>query len=803
MDSFLQDLRHGFRVLWKSPGFTAVAVIALALGIGANTVMFSVVNAVLLRPLPYPHANHLVMLFHSYPKLNLPESAVSPYGYLYYCDHAQSFGSMGALTFAGPQNLTSGSEPERVRTVSVSAGLFPTLGVEPLFGRTFRPEEDQPGNNRVVVLGYGLWKRRFGGDRQVLGKPIWLDGANYVVVGVMPESFQIPQGSELWVPLALDRSRAGALGDEDLDVIGRLKPSVTRAQLDAEMASMSEALLQQNPDFRQVGWHVIAERLTDVIRGPIRPALFILLAAVAAVMLVACANIANLLLSRATARAKEMATRASLGATRMRLICQTLTESVLLGMLGGAIGLLVGIWGIDVLLRLVPLRLPTFAPIQIDARVLGFTFGLSVLAGVVSGMFPALQVTPGRLSDALKEGGCSSAVHGREAVRKGLVVSEVALALVLLIVAGLMIRSFIRIHQVQFGFNPGHTLTGWVSLTQQRYSNRAKVTNFYDQLLESVSTLPGVKWAALGSNPPLTSNWTGSFEVQGRPKDPGMHSFFAVASPRYFGAVGIPLIAGRTFTDADNATAPPVCLIDERLAGAFFRDQDPVGKVIREMGGTNQPGWRQIVGVVGSVKRVSAVADETKGEVYLPYRQRPQRTMAIVLRTSGDPLALASALRHAVTRLDPNQALYDVLPMEQYVDNFIAQPRFNMVLLTLFGALAVLLAAIGVFGVISYWVSQRSHEIGLRMALGATRCDILLLVMRESLQLATVGVAAGLALSLVATQTLRRLLFGVSVRDPLTFTLLAMALIAVAALASFVPARRAATVDPMVALHYE
>jgi putative ABC transport system permease protein len=806
MHNFWQDIRYALRMLRKTPGFTAVAVITLALGIGANAVIFSVVNAVMLRPLPVAQPDRLIMVFHSYPKINLPTASVMPYTFGYYKEHLQSFSSLAAVTMArGPQNLTVAGEPQRVNTVLVSADFFPTLGVAPKLGRTFLADEDAPGKGRKVVLSYGLWRQQFGNDPQIVGKTLALDGVNYVIIGVMPEGFQMPSGAGLWIPLAFSPEEAKSTV-EYLNVVARLKPGVAAQQAQAELDQTSAQLLRQFPDLAPTGFHVIALPLAEVMQGNLRPALLVLLAAVGCVLLIACANVANLLLSRASVRQKEIAIRVTLGATRARLIRQLLTESTLLSLCGGAMGVLLAYNGTAALLSLAPIEIPGFVHIDVDSHVLFFTFGLALLTGLIFGLIPALHVSQGAFAETLKAGGRTSAVQAREKVRNSLVIVEVGLALVLLVCAGLLVRTFVRVRQTDPGFAPDKTVTAWVALRAQNYGKAPQVIAFYQQLLERVSALPQVRQAAVGTTLPLLSDWTQTFQIQGQDRKPEPHAFFAAVSAGYFNVLGIPLLRGRTFEETDNATAVRVAIVDDRAARAYWPGEDPVGKminiddVIRE---GRKPVWREVVGVVGSVKHVSALADETKGQVYLSYMQNPMRAMSIVVRAQGKASALGPALRHEVAQIDSSQAVYDILTMDQYLNRFVAAPRFNMVLLGLFAGLALLLSAVGIYGVISYWVSQRTQELGIRMALGAARVDVLRLVLGQTLRLVTAGLIAGVAASLLATRALSRLLFHIGNYDPLTFVAIALLLSLVALFAGYLPARRATKVDPMVALRYE
>jgi putative ABC transport system permease protein len=809
MATLLQDLRYALRLLRKSPGFTTVAVITLALGVGANAVIFSVVNAVMLRPLPVAEPGRLMMLFHSYPKINLPRASVMPFALGYYREHLQSFSSLaGETMWRGPQNMIVSGEPQRVKTVLVTANFFSTLGVEPQLGRSFTAEEDQPGKNREVVLSNGVWKQQFGRDPQIAGKTLSLDGVTYTIIGVMPQGFELPSGAGLWTPLALSPQEAQST-HEYLDVVGRLKPDVTQGQAQAELAGISAQLLRQFPELAPTGFHVFAQPMPEVMQENLRPALLVLLAAVGCVLLIACANVANLLLARASARQREIAVRSALGASRVRLVRQLLTESTLLSLCGGVLGLLLAYRGTDLLLALVPIEIPSFVHISVDSRVVLFTLGLAVCVGLLFGIVPALHSSADVVAAALKSGGRGATAYGHDAVRNALVVAEVGLALVLLACSGLLIRTFIHVRESDPGFSSRNTLTAWISLRAEQYSTHEKMAAFYQQLLQRVSSLPQVKDAAIGSTLPLIADWTQSFQVQGYNTGAEPHAFFAAVSPHYFSALGIPLLRGRTFTESDGPSAPLVVMVDERAAHTYWPGENPVGKLINIDLGPEVPGgqaktvWREVIGVVGSVKHLSALADESKGEVYLPYLQNPMRTMSLVVRSEGNPADLGPALRHEVAQLDRTQAVYDVLTMDQYLDRFISQPRFNMILLAAFGALALLLSAIGIYGLISYWVVQRTREMGIRMALGARSAEVMQLVLGQTLRLVVIGVAAGLVVALLATRALSGLLYGVGRYDPLTFIAIPVLLSAIALFAGFIPARRATRVDPMVVLRYE
>ncbi len=804
MRDIVQDVRYGLRLLRKSPGFTAVAVITLAMGIGANTAIFSAVNAALLRPLPFPDPERLVMLFHSYPKLNLSRAPVSPMGLEHYLKNARAFEKLGAYTSSHvPQNLTGRGNPERVLSIGVTGGFFPAMGVNALRGRTLGVEADQAGS-RVAVLSYGLWQQRFGGDAAILGRDLTLDGNNYTVVGIMPPMFDFPHRAQLWVPLPLTTDAAKTAREiEFLAVVGRLKPGVSQEQADSDMARMSADVLKIYPELAPVGWRAIAVPLHEIAVGDIRRALLVLLGAVGCVLLIACANIANLLLARAAGRQKEIAIRNALGATSMRVLRQLLTEGVLLAVIGGACGLLLGYWGIDPLLRLLPpdQALSGFN-VAIDGTVLTFTVAVSLLTGLLFAAAPALRSLRVAANQALKEGGRTSAAAEHHRFRSALVACQIALALILLVGAGLMIRSFVRLQRSDAGFDPQHVLKMQITLPQPKYKEELRQTQFFHEVVERVAALPGVGAAGITSMLPLDANWTNSFTIESHRITPERHAHMAIVSPRYFEALRIPLLKGRVFTDADTDAAPKVIIIDQTLAKAYLFGEDPLGKRIA-VSNSPRPVWREIVGVVAPVKHADPLAREMKGQAYLPYEQYPIPGMSLVVRATDDPTTLVGAIRRQVAQLDPEQPIADIKTMDEAMNEFVSGPRFNTLLLASFAALAMVLAAVGIYGVIAYSVAQRAHEIGVRMALGARREDVLRLVLTQAVRTAGVGFLIGLAISFVATRALASLLYGIRSTDPLTFVVISLLLMAVAVIASYVPARRATKVDPMVSLRYE
>jgi predicted permease len=804
MTGFFQDVRYGVRMMARAPAFTLIAILTLALGIGANTAMFSVVNAVVLRPLPFPNPNELMRVFHGYSKLNLPRASVSPFGYAYYREQVQSFSHLAANTgYRGPQNLTGTGEPERVRCVLVTASLFPTLGVPPLLGRGFTADEEQPGHEREAVLSYGLWQQRYGGNRGILGNTVTLDGTNYTVVGVMPPGFSYPDKTQLWVPLALSPTEWRDQ-TEYLFLVGRLKPGVTPQQAQAELAQVTAQVLRQIPELAQAGWSVFTVPMSQVAQEDIRPAALVLLGAVAFVLLIACANVANLLLTRATVRQKEIAVRVAMGAKRSRIIRQLLTESVLLALAAAVLGVMLAYVGVDALLALVPIELPSFMQVTVDGTVLLFALALAVVTGLLFGLVPAWHVSRAEVSDTLKETGRTGVGGARSRLRQVLVASEIAWAVMLLIGAGLLIRTFIRVQQTDLGFDQENVIIGRTSLARSRYGSSIQRSAFADQAVQRLATLPGVSEAAASSSLPLSTNWTRSYDIEGKQLVPSPHSNFGVVTPRYFAALHIPLLRGRFFADADNADAPPVAIVDQKTADTYWPGEDPIGQRINLRTGTDQkPQWRQVVGIVGSVKHTSALSDDPKGEVYLPFAQLPSAAITFVVRTSRAPQSLASSLRTQITAVDPQQAVFDVQLMDTVVNEYVAQPRFNMVLLGIFAGLALVLAAVGTYGVISYSVAQSSHEIGLRMALGATPRDVLRLVMGRGARLALIGLAIGIAAALLASRALASMLFGVRTTDLPTFATVVVLLGGVALVAMYLPARRATRVDPMVALRCE
>jgi putative ABC transport system permease protein len=795
-------------MLLKKPGFTVVAVLALALGIGANTAIFSVIYTVLLSPLPYPNADRLVWIWETNPASDIKTEPASLPNFNDWKTQSRSFEGMAAFAKSA-LTLTSEREPERIRACIVSANFLSVLGVEPIMGRNFLAEENEPGKNRVVILSHSLWQRRFGANPGILNQAITLNGNPYTVVGVLPPTFKIPStenpaATELFAPLTIDLQQAQRRADY-LGVIARLKPGVGHAQAQAELTTIAARLEQQYPD-SNAGWTARLLPLHERLTGDVRSALWLLMGTVGFLLLIACANVANLLLARSTARQQEIAIRRALGADRSRLIRQFLTESVLLSLLGGILGSMVAMWGVEILVALSPGNIPRLDEVRLNLMVLAFTLGVSVMTGIIFGIFPALHATNPSLTESLKEGGRSSTggIRGNR-LRSSLVISEIAIALVLLVGAGLMIKSFVRLQEVDPGFRPERILTADMSLPRAKYKEPAQVIAFYDQFMKRISSQPGVESVAAITTLPLSGGGAiASFEVEGRPEPPPnqvVDAEYRVVTPAYFTTMGIPLIRGEGFTERHTRDAPSVMIINETMARRYFPGEEPIGKRIN-LGNPQSDPWRTIIGVVKDVHDEGLDTDPYP-QMYSPLAQFPANAMTLVARTGGDPLALAPNIRGELAAIDRDQPLTNLRTMEQVMSQSISRQRFNMTLIAIFSVVGLILATVGIYGVMSYSVTQRTHEIGIRMALGAQARDVLKLVVGQGMLLALVGVGAGLVIAFGLTRVMSSLLFGVSATDPLTFGAVALLLAAVAALACFIPARRAMKVDPMVALRYE
>jgi len=807
METFIQDIRFGIRMLAKKPIFSIIAVITLALGIGANTAIFSVVNGVLLRPLPFKEPDRLMMIRET--KLpQFPEFSVAPGNFLDWKKQNTVFERLVAFKYSS-LNVVGTGDPERLGALNVTDGFFAMLGAQPQLGRDFLAEEDQVGHNNVVILSHGLWQRRFGGDPKILNQTITLNRQAYSVIGVMPAAFHFGSGEnelDLWTPMAFSQEQTENHGGHGLATIGQLKPGITVDQARAEMSAIAARLAAQYPV--DIGWDVKVMPLLEFSVRSIKPALLVLLVAVVFVLLIACANVANLLLARAAGRQKEIATRTSLGASRWRIVRQLLTESLLLSLLGGAVGLALAKWGMDLLLALAPPDLPRLNNVSLDGRALVFTAAITMLTGVIFGLVPALQSSKPNLNETMKDAGRGSTEGGRrQRIRSTLVVLEVAAALVLLVGTGLMIRSFWQLQKVDPGFNPDNALTAQISLPKTKYPEESQQVAFFQELIERVATLPGVQSAGAGHVVPLTGNdFVLAFEIDGRPPlPPGATqstNYYSVSAD-YFKAMGIPLRRGRVFTERDTKDSPRVAVINETMAKKMFPDEDPIGKRItfdnRQKG---NPEWFEIVGVVGDVKQYG-LDQATTMQTYEPYIQQTFPYMTLVVRTTSDPTNLASVIRGEVLKLDKEQPTTNFKTLNEFFSISIAQQRFSVVLLGVFAVVALVLAAVGIYGVLSYAVTQRTHEIGIRVALGAGRRDVMRLVVGQGMLLTVIGVGCGLGAAFALTRLMASLLFGVTATDKATFASVAILLLAVALLACYIPARRATKVDPLVALRYE
>lgn len=798
METVWHDLRYGLRMLRTHPGFTAVAVLTLALGIGANTAIFSVVNAVVLRPLPFREPDRIVRMWGTFSQGN--NASTSPPDFLDFRSQNSTFEEFAAMR-GGSFNLTGQSEPERVIGADVTTNFFAALGVTPLLGRTFTPDEEQAGNARVAIISQGLWQRRFGGDPTIVGETLLLDGNSHTIVGVAPNEGRMPDETDVWRPLTFDSPGMKIRRFHFLRAIGRLKPGVTLEQAKADVDAIAIGLEERYPDTNAT-WRLRLVPLRDELLGDIRPALYVLLGAVAFVLLIACANVANLLLARAARRQKEMAIRLALGAGRLRLIGQLLTESVLLSSIGGGVGLLLAVWGTELLVKVAPGTIPRVAEIGVDNRVLGFTVLLSLVTGAVFGLVPAWQASRPDVNESLKDGGKGTVAQTRNTrTRSGLVVAEIAAALVLLVGAALLVQSFQRLQNVDPGFDPKNVLTMRVPLSDAKYAEPGRSANFLHQVLERVAALPGVQAAGTTTQLPLRGGGDTYFKIEGRPFASSNEQVTALdpaISSDYLRAMGIPLISGRPFTDQETREPEKKVIINKVFADTYFPGEDPLGqRLIIDLG---RPAVCEIIGVAKNVRQFS-LQGQPVPTMYLPSIEAGRGSL--VVRTSGDPLALAGAVREAVQSLDKDQPVASVQSMEQILSGSVAQPRFRTLLLSVFAGLALILAAVGIYGVISYTVTQRTHEIGIRMALGAPAAAVVKLVVAQGIRLTVTGVLIGLGGAWALTRLMETLLFGVTSTDPLTFAAVAVLLAGVALLACYIPARRAAKVDPIIALRYE
>jgi predicted permease len=825
MRALSQDLRYAIRALLTTPGFSIVAILSLAIGVGANTAIFSVASALLLRPLPYKNGERQVILWNTSPGLGITEDWFSMAQYFDIKNGAQSFEDV-AIAIGANSNLTGDGEPERVGTIRVSSNLLPMLGVRPFLGDLFGPDDDRPGKTGKALLGFGTWMRRYGGDRNVIGRALTLNGQPYEVVGVLPASFTLPRevmptlgvvdDAEVVLPLPLAANAAEVRNREDYNVIATLKPGATIARARAELDTLTARLRREHPDFYPPngGLTFRVLPLREQVVGRVRLALLVLVASVAFVLLIACANVANLLLSRALARQREVAVRAALGASRWRVVRQLLTESLVLAIAGGVVGLLLSYFCLQGIRALGEASVPRLHEIAINWRVMLFALTISMVAGLIFGLAPALRLSSldlhGNLKDASRGSAGTSAVWGRgQNLRQLLVVAELALSLMLLIGAGLLIRSFSHLQHVSPGFNPVNVLTLELTMTGRKYNDADAVLRTYKQLWERLSTLPGVTAAGGVTALPLSQMMAwGPITVEGRTAPDGekfINADIRTVGGDYFRAMDIPLLKGRVFSpELDTRTSPRAVVIDERMANQFWPGEDPLGRRIRTGGFDVTPDtpWMTIVGVVGGVKQ-DALDVDSRIAYYRFQGQSPSRAMNVVVRSVTDPSRLAAAVTGQIRALDPDLPIYKMRTMGERVEASLAERRFSMLLLTLFAVLALGLAGIGVYGVMAYLVSQGTRELGIRLALGAAPRDLLLLVVRQGMTVAATGMVLGLAGAFALTRFMRALLFGVHASDPLTFSAIAAALTLVALAACYVPARRAARIEPSVSLRAE
>jgi len=817
----LKDLRFALRQLFKQWGFTAIAVLTLALAIGATTAVISLVNALLVRPLAYREPQQLVLLLQHFKSQNLERIPVSPAEFVDYETRAHSFEKLGAFSYTN-FNLAGEDKPERISGATVTADVLPLLGVSPIKGRLFESEECTLGRDDVVIISARLWQRRFNSDPQIIGTKLLLNGKTFTVVGVMPASFDFPLQlfnlgngaqfggrAEIWQPLAFTDDQMKARYSRSFAVIGRLASATSVAQAQAEIETINAQMRREHPNNYGQGNSFGGDifRLHDLAVGGMRPALLILLSAVFLVLLIACANLTTMLLARAAAREREMAIRVALGAGPLRLLKQVLTESMLLALIGGTAGVLLALWGVELLKVIGAQTVPRLREVNVDLAVLGVTLAIAVGTGIIFGLVPGLASARPELTEALKEGGRSSTQGtGRNRLRNGLVIAEVALALVLLSGAGLLMKSFARLQNVNPGFNPRNALTFEVSLPKIRYPDNPSIVRFNNEAQRRIAALPGVQAAGFSTILPLAgTNSDSSFAIEGQPSNdrtPSPDEENRQVSPDYFRALEIPLIKGRFFTDADKTDAPPVIIVNQAFAKKFWPKQDAVGKRIVMGGMSEHPNWIRIVGVVGDVRHFGLDIDP-KPEMYVPFAQDPYFTTIYVVRSNQDPRSLLPAIRREIQAIDSAVPLANIRTFEDVIADSVAPRRLSVVLLGVFAGVAVLLASVGIYGVMSFLVVQRTQEIGVRMALGAQRSDVLKLILGRSLKLISAGAAIGLVVALMSTSMLQALLYNVSAFDTPTFVLVTILLAAVALAASYLPAMRATKADPMVALHAE
>ena len=807
LEALFRDVRFGLRMLLKTPGFTVVALATLALGIGANTAIFSLVNGVLLRPLPFPDAERIIYIEGKNPAAGITESNISFLDFTDWSQQTDLFASTAAYWTGNAQFGADGAEPERVPRAGVTTGFFSVLGVHPVLGRTFVSQDDKGWPQTVAIISHGLWKRRFGSDPAIVGKQVQMSARPLTIIGVMPPGFEYPEQTQVWVPTAVN------LRDEPRDnrvwsAIARLNTGIDLKQAQTRLSAINAQLAKQFHETNK-GWDVFISTLQERLVREVKPSLLALLGAVGFVLLIACANVANLLLARSAARQKEMAIRAAMGASRSRVLRQMLTESILLSAIGGVAGLFLSIWLTDVLMSMLPEGAPRLEQVGIDYRVLTFALGVSALTGILFGIVPALQASKLDVTSALKEGGRSGEGHRRTSARSLLLIGEVALSLMLLVGAGLLIKSFLRLQEVRPGFNAHNVLIANLALQGPKYKDDQPCVEFFRQLIERLEVVPGVQAAGGSVNLPLNASGYAigrGFIPEGRPLtvDEAKDAMFSTITGDYFRALQIPLLSGRTFEPRDNAEGPKVVIINETTAKRHFGSPTAaIGKrlsIWAGFRGHDEKALHEIVGVVGDTK-TGSLTGEGGMQIYVPHAQDSQwNFMGLVIRTAGDPAAFAATLRHEVQALDKDQPVYNVRTMDDVVINSLGTRRVSMQLFAVFACAALLLAAIGIYGVMAYSVTQRTQEIGIRMALGAQKSDILRLVVRQGMTVTLIGVIAGLAGAFALTRVIANLLFGVGASDPVTFVVIPLLLIFVSLIACYLPARRAARLNPTAAL---
>jgi putative ABC transport system permease protein len=806
MDNLRSDIRYALRSLSKRPGFTFIAVLTLALGIGANTAIFSAINALLLKPLPFPELDRVVAVWDKLPSRGVLHNEVAMANYLDLKAQNQSFDQLAIYRWWSA-NLTGVDTPERIQGFLVSANYLDAIGIKPIMGRNFYPEENQPGKDRVAIITHSLWQRRFGGDPNIVNKTITINTIVRTVVGVMPERFNFPKGAEIYAPLPMTPEVMSSRGNHSYYIVGRLKPNVSIESAQADTDNITARLEQQYPETNK-GWGAtVFPIVADTVRLYDTP-LWVMMGAVGCVLLIACANVANLMLARASGRQREIALRAALGASRWRIIRQLLTESVIVALAGGAVGILIGFWGIDALRAANPGEAAKYAPgwyqLGINFPTLAFTLGLSLFSGIVFGLAPALQVSKPNLNDSLKEGSRQTSGSSHY-LRSSLVVFEVALSLMLLVGAGLLARSFLSLLKTDPGFNPDNVLTLNLVLPGAKYREQPQRAAFYNDLVQRVKAYPGVESAAAVNYLPLGgANSSDSYLVEGVPEPaPGDENEgrYRVCTPDYFRTMGIPLLKGRSFTDQDKAGTTPVVVVNETLARKHWAGEDPIGKRIRFYGPPERMQWMEIVGVVEDVKHELNLP--VTPEYYLPHAQDPWNAMVLVARTRVEPGSLASALRQQVWAIDKDQPVFDIRTMQEVRSTSVALYSFSSVMLAIFAAVALVLASVGIYGVMAFAVTQRTQEIGIRMALGARALDVLKLVVKHGMKLAVLGIVIGLAGSWAITRFMEKLLVDVQPTDLLTFSVVSVFLLLSAFVACYLPARRATKVDPLQALRHE